>query len=434
MREKVVFFLLFLSFSLEGFTQGEHERELDQKLARYVRMFRFAPIKPLSRRHLTLYELGKKLFQDRRLSLKNNISCQDCHHPALGTGDGVPLAIGTGGHYQKGKRRLLKGKIGPRNTPPLYNKGHKEFQTMFWDQRIFYNDFDKSFTTPDEGLNGQNPKYKEIAQTLSGPLAAQALFPLVNPQEMLGQQPFLKTNDYYWSKITNRLLKNRTYQAYFKKLWPGKRINIAHIANAIAYFESRAFEVSNTPWDQYLRGDKKAMSFDEKRGAIAFIEKGRCARCHSGKHLTNFTMHNIGIPSIGPGVSEKGKDFGRYEVFKDKIFLFAFVTPPLRNIAKTAPYFHNGTMTTLKDVILHYDNTMGGFEDFTGEKLQKYNLENYNGKLSQIKDPKYLSLQYRTISPPVRVPLMLTEEDVALIELFLKKSLSGVTAFERESL
>lgn len=423
LKNKTLWLVAFFIMGLMG-PFAAHGSELDQKLSRYIEVFQFAAIKPLPRDNKALYYLGAKLFSDRRLSSENNISCRDCHHHKMGSGDNLPLGVGTGAVTSKGVRYLHHGKIVPRNSPALYNKGHKEFQMMFWDARIFYNSFNDSYTTPEPGLNGEEPEYSDIKAALSGPLAAQALFPLVSEDEMLGSQKTFKGNRYYWDKIVEKILSFENYREHFAQIWPGVKINIGHFASAIAYFESRAFEISRTPWDQYLRGDKSAMSDGEKKGALAFVEKGLCARCHNGVHLTNFTMHNAGIPSIGPGIDGQGRDYGRYHVQRDKNFLFRFVTPGLRNIAKTAPYFHNGSMVSLKSVIEHYRDIPLSFKNYTGKELLKYNEINYQGRLKMIKDQEYKDLLLSTVSPPFRMKLDLSDEDISLIELFLTKSLS----------
>ena len=167
-------------------TEVQAKNELDLKLEKYITAFRFEPVNKLPGMNRTLYNLGKSLFSNRLLSTKSNISCMSCHDPVLGTGDGLPLSLGTGAHHNRRKKHIGSGAIIARNSPPLYNKGHKEFDKFFADMRVF--SFDGIYTTPEPGLNGYNPEYRDIVGALSGPLAAQALFPMVDPLEMLGHR------------------------------------------------------------------------------------------------------------------------------------------------------------------------------------------------------------------------------------------------------
>ncbi len=124
----MIFVLIF--FSLPTFAQTH---SLDEKLIDYINAFQISVPKTVTKDKPDLFEFGRKLFQDKNLSLSNNITCMTCHHPNLGTGDSLPFSIGTGGRGH-GVGRFQNGAgLTPRNAPHLYNKGHSSLTTMFWD-------------------------------------------------------------------------------------------------------------------------------------------------------------------------------------------------------------------------------------------------------------------------------------------------------------
>ena len=122
----------------------------------------------------------------------------------------------------------------------------------------------------------------------------------------------------------------------------------------MAHFEELAFATRKTNWDDYLDGDKYALNASSKRGALLFYGKGRCVSCHSGNLMSDFNYHNLGIPENGPGFNGNGEDLGRYYVTLEEKDKYKFRTPPLRNVSKTYPYFHNGIFSELESVIKHH--------------------------------------------------------------------------------
>lgn len=239
-------------------------------------------------------ELGKSLFFDPRLSGSKWISCATCHNPALGWSDGLPTAIGHG------------MKVLGRATPTILNGAYQEFQ--FWDGR---------------------------AQTLE----QQALSPIQADVEMAGNLDDL-------IKTLNEIPE---YQQMFAAAYPKDGITIDTIAKAIAVFE-RTIVSTESPFDRWLKGNKKAMDESAQRGFALFKGKANCAACHSGFNFTDNGFHNVGL-----GVES---DEGRYKVKPVKVLKGAFKTPTLRDVALTAPYMHNGQLKTLAEVVEHY-NTGG---------------------------------------------------------------------------
>lgn len=246
-------------------------------------------------------ELGKVLFFDTRLSVNHAQSCASCHNPDLGFSDGMANGIGAMG-----------GTLG-RNTPHLYNLAWAS--AMFWDGRM---------------------------ETLE----EQALGPIEAAGEM--NMPL--------SQLLPRLKKVPYYQDTFKKVYGKQGISKETLGRAIAAFE-RSIISNNSPFDQYLAGDKSAMSPAAIRGLEVFKGKGNCIDCHDGPNLTDDSYHNIGV---------NNGDEGRYAVTGNKNMKGAFKTPGLRNIIFSAPYLHDGSAATLEEVIDFYNKGGNG-----GENLDK---------------------------------------------------------------
>jgi cytochrome c peroxidase len=126
----------------------------------------------------------------------------------------------------------------------------------------------------------------------------------------------------------------------------------------------RTFAMTNTPWDEFLRGDDDALTIEQLRGARNFLS-ARCSICHGGDALTDVDFHNVALAQFGPGV-RAGDDFGRFDLTSLKHHSFAFRSTPLRNVELTAPYGHAGQFATLFDFIDHYSES--------DQKLQSYDV------------------------------------------------------------
>jgi cytochrome c peroxidase len=246
--------------------------------------------------------LGRKLYFDPTLSRNNKISCASCHNPALAFTDGQRLSKGAG------------GMLGSRNAPTILNAAY--YPVNFWDGRA---------------VN----------------LEAQSGIPMANPVEM----------DQRHEVSVSKLNAIPAYREAFERAFGPGPINIDKIQKAIASFE-RTLLSGNSPFDRYqYAGDKAAMTPSAIRGLAIFQAKnrGNCSTCHTiEKKYALFTdgkFHNIGI-----GVNANGEltDLGRYDVTKAESDKGAFRTPDLRNVAKTAPYMHDGSEKTLREVVDYY--------------------------------------------------------------------------------
>jgi cytochrome c peroxidase len=340
--------------------------------------------------------LGRMLFFDKILSGNKNIACATCHHPTLGTGDGLALPIGEGGKGLGPNRRVVAkhpvtGRV-PRNSPPLYFAGAKSVTAMFHDGRIAIdtqNKFKSGFISP---------AGKRLPKGLDSVLAVQAMFPVTSDREMAGQRGANRLatiaaqkrgnwQNRVWNLLARRLRAIPDYVVLFKQAYPEiekkSDITYVHAANAIAAFEASAFRADQSPYDKFLRErDPTVLTSAARRGHELFYGKAGCAKCHSGPLQTDQKFHAIAMPQLGPGKGH-GKDKtyrtktgykiyledeGRYAVTKDKADLFRFRTPSLRNVELTGPWGHAGAFDTLEAVIRHHADPVKSLADYPTDK------------------------------------------------------------------
>jgi cytochrome c peroxidase len=253
---------------------------------------------------LTLHTvaLGRRLFYDRRLSLNDSISCSSCHDPHLTFTDGRPHSLGVG------------GVLGTRNAPTVINAAYE--RKLFWDGR-------------------------------AGTLEDQVGGPMANPSEMN------QAHEVAISKLNADPGLRRQFEEAFG---PGP-ITLSKVEQAIASFE-RTLISGNSPFDRYRYGnDASALKPSAIRGLAVFEDpkKGNCVACHTiGATYALFSdglFHNLGV-----GVNGEGEitDVGRFAQTKRETDRAAFKTPTLRNVAESAPYMHDGSLKTLKEVVDFY--------------------------------------------------------------------------------
>ena len=309
-------------------------------------------------------ELGQFLFFDKILSGNQNISCATCHHPLTDTGDGLSLPIGEGGQGLGVTRNTGTGNNAitervPRNSPYLFNLGAKEFSKMFHDGRV---------EVDDESPSGfSSPAGDDLPLILDNVLAVQAMFPVTSGTEMAGQKGENLQADLaaegdlvgVWEFIAEKLRNIPEYVNLFQEVFniSQSEISYAHAANAIAAFEAATWRADSSPFDQFLRGDKSALSRKAKRGMRLFYNKANCVGCHSGKFQTDHNFHAIAMPQIGPGKGDGidgNEDFGRERVTSDNDDRCKFRTPSLRNIYLTGPWGHDGAFNTLEAIVRHH--------------------------------------------------------------------------------
>lgn len=366
--------------SSEDTTTDDVEPSLDERLAALL-VEQETPVVPIEAPPApdpALYELGRALFFDPILSGNKDIACATCHHPTLGSGDGLSMGLGTGAtglgpERAQGDHRPFI----PRHSPTLFNVGDPAVKALFWDGRVERLE-DGSLKTP---------AGDQLPEGLDDQLAAQALFPLLDRGEMRGRPGdrtiFDEVNELsvfldedrpgIWSAVMTRLRAIAGYRSLMTVAFPGREVEalqIADIANAIAAFEREAFSLTDTPWDAYLRGDLQAISDEAKRGAIEFCRvdftHGGCGKCHTGALFSDQLFQDSGIPQIGFGHPDSAPfDLGRAHATDDPRHRFQFRTPTLRDFAASPPFMHNGSLADIGAVLRHYQapsTTAGGYD------------------------------------------------------------------------
>ena len=313
-------------------------------------------------------ELGAQLFFDKILSGNVNIACATCHHALTDTGDGLSLPVGEGGRGLGVTRDTGAGPDAvhdrvPRNAPPVFNLGAREFTRLFHDGRVEVD--------VNEPGGFRSPAGVLLPDGLESALAVQAMFPVTSATEMAGQAGENPVADAavagdlegVWTQLAERLQNIPGYVAQFVAVYDdvttAEDIDFVHVANAIAAFEASAWRADDSPFDRFLRGEPGAISPAAKRGMRVFYQqnKGNCASCHSGPFQTNHGFAAIAMPQIGPGKGDgpSGReDFGRERVTGNPADRFRFRVPTLRNVALTAPYGHSGAYKTLEATVRHH--------------------------------------------------------------------------------
>lgn len=233
-------------------------------------------------------DLGRQLFFDARLSKSQKISCNTCHALDHYGVDGLPTSAGH------------RGQHGTRNSPTVYNAAG--FFAQFWDGRM-----------------------DTVEQQASGPI--------LNPVEMALASP---------EQAVKVLSSIPEYADAFKQSFPEdpNPVTLNNAARAIAAFERRLTTPSR--WDQYLRGKQDALTVPELEGLKVFTNIG-CMVCHTGEFVGGAMFQKVGIVEEWPDQ----RDQGRFTVTKQDTDRMMFKVPTLRNVAKTAPYFHDGSVGTL---------------------------------------------------------------------------------------
>ena len=239
-------------------------------------------------------ELGRLLYFDNRLSADGSVSCASCHHPKFAFADGLPVSTG------------IKGQKGGRSAPTVFNRAYSLAQ--FWDGR-------------------------------AASLEEQAKGPMANPIEMGN------THD----GVVTRVKSIPGYKVLFASAFGAGEIDIDQVAKAIATYE-RTVLSGNSPYDRYRAGKKSAMTAQQIRGYDVFVNKAKCDQCHEGINFTTNAYHNLGV-----GTDRPNPDEGRSAVTRNPADWGAFKTPTLRESANTAPYMHDGSLKTLRDVVDYYD-------------------------------------------------------------------------------
>lgn len=262
--------------------------------------------------------LGKKLFFDTRLSRDNSISCASCHLPELAFTDGKKVSEG------------VEGRKTERNAPSILNAGY--LQTVMFDAHL-------------------------------PTLEMQVIVPIQEHVEM----------DMEMGALIERLRQIPEYQSAARQIFD-REFDPWVLTRSIAAFE-RSLISDHSRFDRYYyHNEKSAMNDREINGWKLFSEKLYCIQCHPVPHFTHFKAENNGL------YMDYGSDQGRFRIHHDSLDMGKFKVPSLRNSVLTAPYMHDGSFETLREVILHYSK--GG----AGHRLQHPIIQPFQLSESEIDD------------------------------------------------
>ncbi len=405
-------------------TQANQAQQLDQQLNAIIQQQNLTPLDPGPAQDPAQVALGQALFFDKELSGPRDIACATCHHPLLNSGDDISLSIGVGGTGLGYERvRSERHPFIPRNAPEIFNRGVTEWHTFFWDGRV---------QTLLDGFI-ENPADEDLPPGLTNIVAIQAMFPVTSRDEMRGRRNDVDVNgqlnelaalrddnfEEMWDKLMVRLLAIPEYAEQFAAVYPDvppEELHFLHAANALAAFQIEAFSFTDSPWDQYLAGNTAVLSDEAKQGALLFYGRANCATCHSGNLLTDQQFHNLLVPQLGPGHREyAGYDLGRGRITDQERDAFHFRTPPLRNVAITGPWMHNGAYDSLEKVIRHHMTPL--------QSLQTYDPSHLPPDLAVTsrQDINTVLLLTQSVDPLIEtVPDDLTDDEIADLIAFLE--------------
>lgn len=239
--------------------------------------------------------LGRKLFEDPRLSRSGQIACASCHDRQLGWGDGRKVSFGH--DRQAGKRNAMSVAMAAYAHP------------LFWDGR-------------------------------AATLEEQAAFPIQDSREMA----------FTTRELEHRLNRSKDYPAEFARVFGSRRISVREVGQAIAAYE-RTLVPRNNRFDRFLEGNRNLLGDQQLWGLHLFRTHARCMNCHSGPALTNNGFHNLGLHFYG----RPQQDLGRYEITGDPADSGKFRTPSLRNVSSTGPWMHTGGFTQMRGIVNMYN-------------------------------------------------------------------------------
>jgi cytochrome c peroxidase len=404
-----------------------------------------------------LANLGRLLWFDKIHSLHHDNTCGGCHSPTNGFGDSQGIAIGVQNNNVVGP-----GRTGPRNqrrSPLVINAAL--YPALMWNGRFrapTEDPFDNSqgfLFPPPESLARFPPNDPRVVHLLQ----AQAHLP---PTELIEVAGFSGTagtlgprfdqfddgmgepvpaadgsgfrNDPIRARALQLINGVPDYRRRFGEIFPsvasGADIDFFMFGQAIAEFEF-TLVFANAPIDRFARGDRAAMSAEEKRGALLFFGKAGCVRCHAvagraNEMFSDFQNHVVGVPQIAPrfGVGrsnvifdgpDEDEDFGAEQVSGDAAERYKFRTAPLRNLALSPAYFHNGAFTSLDDAMRHHLNVYESARQYDAKSAGiDRDLRDRLGPIEPV---------LSRLDPLLQTPTDLTPPELADLARFVRDSL-----------
>ena len=248
--------------------------------------------------------LGRWLFYDTRLSFDGTLSCASCHRPENAFSEPTPVSTG------------IRGQKGARKAPSFVNAVYAFYPETFWDGR-------------------------------AASLEEQAIGPIANPIEM----------GHTHEAVVAHIASVEGYGPFFEKAYGDPEVSLGRIAQSIADYE-RTRVSGNSRYDQWVVGDEEEEGYvsplteQEILGEELFFGKALCATCHVGSSFTDSRFHNLGVG--WDAEKEEFADTGRFAVTGKDEDMGAFKTPGLREVTRHAPYMHDGSIATLREVVQHY--------------------------------------------------------------------------------
>lgn len=369
-----------------------------------------------------LADIGRLLWFDTIGGLNDDNTCAGCHSPTNGFGDTQSIAIGIENNGIVGPDRT-----GPRNqrrTPIVINSAF--FPNLMWNSRFIslsHDPFDNSagfqFPAP-EGL---------LLSDLPHLLTAQAFIPPTERNEVAGFE-FPGDNFDIRDEVLRRLNSVPNYRKLFgdvfREVKNGAPITFEMFGKAIAEFEF-TLTFADAPIDKFARGNKNAMTSDEKKGALLFFGKARCVECHSvsgqsNEMFSDFADHVIGIPQIAPAVTNSvfdgpgaNEDFGLEQITGDPNDRYKFRTSPIRNVALQPTFFHNGAFTDLEAAVRHHLDVFSSALNYTPAS------QNLDADLLGPTGP--IQPVLARLDPILATPIQLTEEEIGQLVGFVRNGL-----------
>ncbi|RMC30113.1 His-Xaa-Ser system-associated MauG-like protein [Paracoccus alkanivorans] len=296
--------------------------------------------------------VGKLLFESELLSLTRNVSCRSCHLDEFGSADGLPLGHGAGGVGAGIERMKSPAGVLSRNALALWGRGGVGYDVFFWDGRV-------------DARSGEVLSQFGAMAPSDDPLVVAAHLPTVEFREMIGESDkteWLRQGDVATAakvheEIANRIRATPEIAAPMAAAFNLniEELTYLQIAQGIAAFIRSEFRLRDTKLHHFVF-DGEELTEQELAGGLLFYGRAQCASCHTGPYFSDFEFHAIPFAQFGFGFNGFGIDYGRYNFTQDPQDLYAFRTPPLYNVTKTAPYSHSGgEMDLVETVRAHVD-------------------------------------------------------------------------------
>ena len=392
-----MFRAILVSICLMLSTVAVGDASLELKLEKIIEIYGLNPCRQVEPDALS--GLGKKFFASKELSGNRDTSCETCHIEDKGFADGLSIAVGVGGDGES-TQRLADGNgvLVQRNAFTLFERGNPSFLNFFWDSKI-----------ESDSSNIYSPFGDQVSNKFNSALAVASILPLTERDEFLGKNNPFSENEIRQS-VGDKLYQDK-YDALSKsissRVWSSPELSsaaldaglskedfeLADVGNALAEFIASEFSCPRSKWQDFLRGDKEALTPSQKTGAITFFGAARCASCHTPPLFSDFKHHSIGVPQGAFGPHTRTRDIGRAAVTNSPEDIYLFRTPPLISVSKTAPYGHNGIFPNLESVILHHVNPVTFFID-----NPNYSRENDLLRLGRYLDSRSSRLKFIEIN------------------------------------